>query len=57
LFITAAIIILAGISLYFLLKPPTNIEYQQMLSDKPMSEFEISSGGKMKKALKDILIN
>ena len=57
MFITAAIIILAGISLYFLLKPPTNIEYQQMLSDKPMSEFEISSGGKMKKALKDILIN
>jgi len=57
LFITAAIIILAGISLYFLLKPPTNIEYQQMLSNKPMSEFEISRDGKMKKALKDILIN
>ena len=57
MFITAAIIILAGISLYFLLKPPTNIEYQQMLSNKPMSEFEISRDGKMKKALKDILIN
>jgi len=58
LFITAAIIILAGISLYFLLREPTTSEYQQKFRDEPISDYAISSDGKMKKNItKNILIN
>jgi len=56
LFITAFIIILAGISLYFLLREPTASEYRQKL---PISDFETRSDGKTKKKpiIKNILIN
>lgn len=37
----AIFIILAGIALYFLLKPSTAMEYEQALSIKPISELEL----------------
>jgi len=49
LFITAVIITLAGILLYFLLKPPADILNEQMSNEEPHSEFQISSDVKLKK--------
>jgi len=58
LYITAFIIILAGISLYFLLREPTSSEYKQGLSYEPIDEFERRSDQKIKKTtMKNIFIN
>jgi len=51
LFITAVIITLAGILLYFLLTPPADIQSKQVSNDELISESEIGSEGKLKKAI------
>jgi hypothetical protein len=51
LLITAVIITLAGISLYFLLKPPIDPQYEQLLSDETISELDISSDGTTEKTI------